>query len=222
MRLLAIVFTFIFIFNCYCNDDNKRLVKLAEDEDPIWVTRDHLLSFKEAGVTFMDITPFRNRQKVAVPQPPPLPNQPQQKTQVRNLIPNLSTANMQSNVQILSSYHTRFYTTPGGTAAAEWIHSTVQAYSKNREDISVRFFNSTTTKNQPSVIARIEGVVSEDVVILGSHEDSVNKHGVYQNAPGVDDDGSGTVCVLEVFRVLVDSNFKPNRTVEFHFYALVV
>ena len=37
----------------------------------------------------------------------------------------------------------------------------------------------------------------------------------------MDDDGSGTVCVLEVFRVLMANGFKPNRTVEFHFYACV-
>jgi len=125
---------------------------------------------------------------------------------------------MQSNVETLSSFHTRFYSTTFGTQAAEFIHSTLKAYASDRPDITVDFFNSTTTKPQPSVIARIPGAVSTDIVILGSHEDSVHI-GALGRSPGVDDDGSGTVCVLEVFRVLVDSGFKPNRTIEFHFYA---
>lgn len=39
-------------------------------------------------------------------------------------------------------------------------------------------------------------------------------------APGADDDGSGTVSILEAFRVLADSGFIPaNGPVEFHWYA---
>lgn len=38
-------------------------------------------------------------------------------------------------------------------------------------------------------------------------------------APGADDDGSGTVNVMEAFRVLVVNGFKPTATVEFHLYA---
>ena len=38
-------------------------------------------------------------------------------------------------------------------------------------------------------------------------------------APGADDDGSGTVTILEALRVLVEGGFKPENTLEFHFYA---
>lgn len=38
-------------------------------------------------------------------------------------------------------------------------------------------------------------------------------------APGADDDGSGTVNLIEVFRALVASGFKPTTPVEFHFNA---
>lgn len=33
------------------------------------------------------------------------------------------------------------------------------------------------------------------------------------------DDGSGTVTILEAFRSLVDNGFEPERTVEFHWYS---
>lgn len=38
-------------------------------------------------------------------------------------------------------------------------------------------------------------------------------------APGADDDGSGTVTILEVFRSLVGTGFRPQRPVEFHWYS---
>jgi len=39
------------------------------------------------------------------------------------------------------------------------------------------------------------------------------------SAPGVDDDGSGSIAVLEIFRILVSNGFRPQNTIEFHWYA---
>jgi len=61
-----------------------------------------------------------------------------------------------------------------------------------------------------------EGPSANELVILSSHVDSTSSSG---NAPGADDDGSGTCTVLEVFRVLAMNGFKPKRTIEFHGYA---
>lgn len=38
-------------------------------------------------------------------------------------------------------------------------------------------------------------------------------------APGADDDGTGTVNLIEVFRALVAADFKPTTPVEFHWYS---
>jgi leucyl aminopeptidase len=114
-------------------------------------------------------------------------------------------------------------------------------YSANREDIKVEFFEHSFI--MPSVIARIEGIFSHDVfyklgsskdigatrIILGGHEDSVGRT-TTGRSPGADDDASGNIIsitnsfvgtstVLEVFRVLAQSGYKPHRTVEFHAYS---
>lgn len=69
---------------------------------------------------------------------------------------------------------------------------------------------------------------------MGAHEDSINLKG--SRAPGADDDGtlktlkittnnitpyigSGVSAVLEIFRVLVGSGIKFNRTIQFMTYA---
>lgn len=73
---------------------------------------------------------------------------------------------------------------------------------------------------QTSTIAKIPGKNSGPVTILGAHMDSINLNNPSSGrAPGADDDGTGTVNVIEVFRVLVTSGFKPTTPVEFHFYA---
>jgi len=73
---------------------------------------------------------------------------------------------------------------------------------------------------QPSVIAKIKGSNpdAEGIVIIGGHEDST-AGGATRRSPGADDDASGTSTVLEVFRVLMENNFRPVRDIEFHAYA---
>jgi leucyl aminopeptidase len=197
---------------------DRRLVKLSEDTEPQWITFKELLDLRQANVGLFDITEFVDTPRFKIPSPPPLPSKPQQQTYVNKAIPSLSTDNMEANVNALSSFYTRFYSSTTGVQAAEWIFDKVTEYAQGRNDITISFFNSTTTAPQPSVIAHIKGKVSDDLVILGSHEDSINIGG-FGRAPGVDDDGSGTVSVLEVFKALMENNFRPNRTVEFHFYA---
>ncbi|KAF9125403.1 Leucine aminopeptidase 1, partial [Mortierella sp. 14UC] len=76
--------------------------------------------------------------------------------------------------------------------------------------------------DQFSIIARFEGKddsLTNEPVIVGAHQDSINMWLPMLRAPGADDDGSGTVTILEVFRSLVGTGFRPNRPVEFHWYS---
>lgn len=72
-------------------------------------------------------------------------------------------------------------------------------------------------------IARFEGTdesLANQPAIVGAHQDSVNGwNPLWGRSPGADDDGSGTVTTLEVFRSLVGTGFRPTRPVEFHWYS---
>jgi len=59
----------------------------------------------------------------------------------------------------------------------------------------------------------------DEVVIIGGHIDSTAGGGGNNRAPGADDDASGSATCLEIFRVLVESGYYPDRTIEFHGYA---
>jgi len=71
------------------------------------------------------------------------------------------------------------------------------------------------------VIARIEGKnQGGPLVIIGAHQDSINLFSpVNGRSPGADDDGSGSITILEIFRVLIEAGFSPNFPVEFQWYA---
>ena len=152
--LCAILIAFSFASQDFIQ--KKHLIQTGVGEEPVWITSEEMLLLVKEGVTFMDVTNFRldDGSSRSVPAGPPLPNQPQQKPYVNSLLSELSTANLESNVNTLSSFHTRFYSTTSGTEAAEFIHSTLTAYASNRDDITIQFFNSTSTMPQPSVIAR--------------------------------------------------------------------
>jgi bacterial leucyl aminopeptidase len=50
--------------------------------------------------------------------------------------------------------------------------------------------------------------------------DSINlKSPINGRAPGADDDGTGSVNLIEGFRALVAAGFAPSTPVEFHWYS---
>lgn len=88
-----------------------------------------------------------------------------------------------------------------------------------RSDITASAFTHSWV--QPSTIVKIAGTqASSPVTILGAHMDSINLNNPTSGrAPGADDDGTGTVNLIEALRVLVSSGFKPSTPLEFHWYA---
>jgi len=167
---------------------------------------------------FMDITNFQNP-KIKNFKVDPIPTKITHQKIVEELISQLEWENMRDTIDQLSSYYTRYYKSETGVEASQWIYNQYIKNSAGRDDIKVEFFRHTFA--MPSVIARIEGSGSDigaTRIILGGHEDSVGRS-TTGRSPGADDDASGTSTVLEVFRVLAESGFKPLRTVEFHAYS---
>lgn len=61
---------------------------------------------------------------------------------------------------------------------------------------------------------------SSPVTILGTHMDSINLNNPTSGrAPGADDDGTGSVNMMEALRIIVDSGFKPSTPLEVHWYS---
>jgi len=168
------------------------------------------------GKSFMDITDNQDLGTHAIGANPPIPTNPTQQAVVDPLLQKISTDTIRNNIIKMSSYSTRYYTSPVSVESANWLAGLYRLYSIGRTDVTVNFFSHTWA--QPSIIVRMEGTGANknEIVVLGGHIDSISSG---STAPGADDDASGSITVLEAFRVLAESGFKPSRTIEFQGYA---
>jgi len=132
---------------------------------------------------------------------------------------------MRKNLEKFTSFRNRYYRSKYGSQSSEWLFEQVSNVVKGakRFDAAISVRQFAHKWSQKSIIARFEGTDPDkdnEVVIVGAHQDSVNMWMPnFGRAPGADDDGSGTVTILEAFRVLVEGNFRPVRPVEFHWYS---
>jgi leucyl aminopeptidase len=206
-----------------------RLLSLEDGAEPVWKTEDEKLDLIRTQTNFFDVTEVyevdqaRDAAAKKVASEPVLKATypaPSHQTEVKALIAKLSTANMQSNLATLTAYNNRYYKATTGAQAAAWIQSTAKTYAAGRSDITITSFTHSWV--QPSTIVRIAGATNPTgpVTIIGAHMDSINQSSPTSGrAPGADDDGTGTVNLLEILRVLVANGFKPSSPVEFQWYA---
>ena len=212
----------------------KRLIQTQRTSAPQWMTYDELSKISHARHStghcggFMDVTPFPGK-FVATRSFSPLfdfsdfPTHAQNSEVVNPLLPKLSVTNLLATVQKLSSFPNRHYKSTHGVDSSNWIKSEFQRIGGTRTDIT---YESKKHPDglQPSVIVRIAGNGTDHAerVIIGAHQDSINWKSMGSSsatAPGADDDASGIATLLEVFRVIVESGYQPNRTIEFMAYA---
>ena len=120
----------------------------------------------------------------------------------------------------LSNFNTRFYKSDTGVQSSEFIRDTWAALASKRNDVKVELYKHKGWP-QASIIMTITGSEKpEEIVIVGGHADSIaGMFGGNGRAPGADDNASGIATITEVIRILMNSDFKPRRTIQFMGYA---
>jgi len=143
----------------------------------------------------------------------------------------VSTAHIQANIEKLVSFHTRLTTSAqdsasiaagrGIGAAREWIKSEFESYSRDcggclevktdsfTEDKSDRIPQPTQIINIYAVLKGSDPARAGRIVLVTGHYDSRNSDTLDRtgDAPGANDDGSGTAVSLECARVLSKLKF---------------
>jgi len=139
----------------------------------------------------------------------------------RQLVSKVSSENIRTMIQDMSQINTRFHSSQTGQQVPSMLKAKYEALSKGRSDVSIELFDHGSRTVQDSIVVRILGRSRpDDVVVLGSHIDSVNwSEGSSSRSPGADDNASGTSTNFEIFRVLMESGVRPERTIEIHGYA---
>ncbi len=122
-------------------------------------------------------------------------------------------------VESLVALGTRNARTEKANRVTDQMLSVFQGLAKGRSDVSYEKVQHSGYP-QASYIVRIQGQTRpEELVIFGSHIDSINRSGTSQSAPGADDNASGTASQLELFRVIMSQGLRFDRTIEIHGYA---
>ncbi|KAF9958070.1 Leucine aminopeptidase 1 [Mortierella alpina] len=206
--------------------EEKRLVQIADDKAPFWATEEQRMQMLRDKVGYMDITDHQEfHRRVNTQVKKALPKAAVHQDKFDHYVKQLSTANMRVALTKFTSFQTRYYKSEHGVESAKWLHKQISDLIENSNgvsDISLRKFKHKSW-DQFSIIARFEGrddSLSNAPVIVGAHQDSINAwFPSLARSPGADDDGSGTVTILEVFRALINTGFRPVRPVEFHWYS---
>jgi len=140
---------------------------------------------------------------------------------VTKMVDEVKEAQIRETIQKMSTFHNRYYQADTGVDSQVWLKSKWEDLTSARSDVSVELFEHSKWK-QPSVILTIQGTTkANDIVILGGHADSIAGFWSKERAraPGADDNASGIATLTEVIRVVMDSNYKPQRTVKIMAYA---
>lgn len=174
----------------------------------------------------MDIsnTPDLGHKQLYARSPVEFPEKCSHQESVEPLLPKLSKDEMYGNLDHFTSYHTRYYKSDYGKQSSDWLYDRIgEIISEAGADKTVSVNKFQHDWPQTSTIVTIPGRTNSTVVI-GAHQDSINLwFPSMLPAPGADDDGSGTVTILEVLRVLLqDENIaggKAQNTIEFHWYS---
>jgi hypothetical protein len=115
------------------------------------------------------------------------------------LVEELDPQRFKDNIQHLADYGTRYWDRPQNQQATEWLADQLEQYGYDNVTLHPYLYQGVRKFN---VYATKVGLTDPDhMYIVSAHFDTFNKLDQFDNAPGADDDASGTSSVLEMARV---------------------
>lgn len=214
-RCAAIAF-----FNVRCDadavDDHTQV--RASEWDKWWLRWQHK--------TFMDVTDHphlcaKNAMRVTASKAS-FPDTVHYEKQLRSAFKQVSERGPRADLDKFTSFFTRYYRSESGRRSQKWLFEQVEALAAQlHPNATVREFEHPWA--QRSILLHIPGSDAQltrerGLVILGAHLDSTNFIS-FLRSPGADDDGSGTVTLLEALRALAAAGWQPESSVEVHWYS---
>jgi bacterial leucyl aminopeptidase len=153
------------------------------------------------------------------------PEKPVLQKDLKPMMEILSKLEMRNHLETFTGFYTRYFKSDFGAKSSKWLLETVNQtiVDAGADKYGASVIPFVHPWGQNSVIATFPGK-SNKTIVIGAHQDSINLFlPDVLSAPGADDDGSGTVTILEAMRVLLTSKdfIKGNaeNTVEFHWYS---
>ncbi|KAI3652256.1 hypothetical protein MP228_003559 [Amoeboaphelidium protococcarum] len=140
---------------------------------------------------------------------------------------------MRERLTELTSFENRHYRSKTGVDSSKWVEAQLKAVARETgAPVTFRRFDhsfpqfSLIARLEPSNSVKSRRVTSDHskvpIVVVSAHYDTV-KGWFDSRRPGADDDGSGTVTVMEIFTLMCeahrDGELNLSHPIEFHWYA---
>lgn len=126
----------------------------------------------------------------------------------------------------LQNFGSRFMLLDNRKEVAEWLAGKLISYGLTdvRIDSFLCYVNwyplYFDTLWEYNVVGRLEGASAPDeIYVIGGHYDSYSYEDPTNDAPGADDNGSGTIATMEAARAMVAAGYQPEVTIEFALWA---
>jgi len=135
-------------------------------------------------------------------------------TDIDSLMALVSVDSVESYIQRLQDFQTRYSCTDSFWASGQWIADKFESWGY--DNVAFEQFDIQGWCQSRNVVATRSGEYYPDrYIVMGGHYDAVVYDGGDPNifAPGADDNGTGTAMAMEIARVLADTPFK--KTVRF-------
>ncbi|BEI79489.1 hypothetical protein CcaverHIS002_0100180 [Cutaneotrichosporon cavernicola] len=204
--------------------DDLRLVRFAENEQPVWVTELQKIEAKAAGRNFMDITDTPKLGMSTFLRPKKSSKHKYTKPgkhskDVKAFQKNIDVKHMEKFLSKFTSFKTRYYRSQTGKDSQRFLQATLSEISNLHEAGGIKVSEFPHSWGQNSLIVRFPAENPKGpVTIVAAHQDSTNMW-PFLPAPGADDDGSGTTSILEAYKSLSEGNFTSTNPLEFHWYS---
>lgn len=203
---------------------SERLIILDKPNQPIYMSEKEIESKQNSvGFEYMDITDYPNLHLGNVPKSSndPLPEKPRKQEIVKRIVARASQKNLEEMMEKYTSIHTRYYKSATGIEAPLKLKKDFENVISSLPEARKSLFSTQTFTHtryeQTSTICTMKGR-SDEIVIIGAHIDSISRP-VESRSPGADDDMSGITVMFESFRLLAQSDFIPDRTIQFMAYS---
>ncbi len=167
---------------------------------------------KKIFVIFSLITIFVSKSGNAQIEPPPF------NPLIAQMCVEVNKDSLKWFVRQLQSFGTRDCRAPNKKIVAEWIRGQFIRFGYLNAYLDSFYVNSTLGW-QYNVVASLFGTDKPDsIYILGGHHDCTTSQ-YLTNAPGADDNASGTAATLEIARIFKKTNYLPRGTIRFMTFA---
>lgn len=138
---------------------------------------------------------------------------------IENALTEVKENNLKKNIEFLTSFKTRSARNSNNSEIEKIKNYILDQLPATSLKYNVQLISHRRTP-QKSIHIQVQGK-SDSRLVMGGHIDSINQSFMSSsnNAPGADDNASGSAALIQILNIVLKQNAIPNYTLDFYWYA---